>query len=424
MRYNSYNIYIFYTMIFFLVSCVFAEINEILHVTDIHYDPWYYPSSANICLFGTHIGTGCCRKTSIGIKNYNQASKYGDLQCDLPLLTVNLTFNWIYNKHPNLKYIFYTGDTVDHHDITQSVNGNLHSINSVSNLFKSNFPDVPVYSVLGNHDTYPIDQTAPYLYKYMLEKISNYWKDSLTTESINLMKNYGYYSQELNSKLNIIGFNSIYYDHHNFFQVNSDSLDEKKTNSQFKYLKMVLEKSKLENKKVIILNHIPIQGGESIPYYNSQLSSIIDEYSDVILLHLNGHEHSDHFYIYKKSTTLSSFSLIPNSMTTSGHYPGFRILYYDTINNKFINYKQYSCNITNIIKTSNFSCNELYDFNSLYQEEDLSLKSFGNIFNKLKTNITLLNQYLLFKNYGTIPVEKCTEDTCINNTLNDILKYI
>ena len=46
---------------------------------------------------------------------------------------------------------------------------------------------------------------------------------------------------------------------------------------------MELEKSKLENKKVIILNHIPIQGGESIPYYNSKLEQLSSSFLLVLL---------------------------------------------------------------------------------------------------------------------------------------------
>ena len=45
------------------------------------------------------------------------------------------------------------------------------------------------------------------------------------------------------------------------------------------------------------------------------------------LLHLSGHEHSDHFYLYKNITNIWGFSLIPNSIMASDNFPGFRIYY-------------------------------------------------------------------------------------------------
>jgi len=66
---------------------------NILHISDIHYDSFYSEGSPNYCYIGSKIGTGCCRKTSIGKGNYSLVSKWGDLNCDIPVLTINSTLN-------------------------------------------------------------------------------------------------------------------------------------------------------------------------------------------------------------------------------------------------------------------------------------------------------------------------------------------
>ena len=108
LTYSSFSIIL---LILINIIIVTSDTN-ILHISDIHYDTHYYPGSPNKCVIGTKIGSGCCRKSSIGIKGYNKSSQWGDFNCDLPLLTVNSTFDWINRNIKNLNHIIYTGHAI------------------------------------------------------------------------------------------------------------------------------------------------------------------------------------------------------------------------------------------------------------------------------------------------------------------------
>ncbi len=407
---------IFY-LLFFLP--IVLSYQNILHISDIHYDSSYYIGSPNQCYIGSSIGTGCCRKYSIGKGNYNEASKWGDLNCDVPMLLIDSTFNWIKNNNLEIDMIIYTGDSVDHHDITQSIDNNLNEIKMIYNLFDSHFHDIPMYSSVGNHDTYPIDQTLPDLYKYMIGQLSSYWTKWLTNSS-KIMEEYGYYSHSINSKLQLVSFNSIYYDSHNLFKIDSEEKDNNSGN-QMEWLEKEFQLANHTNKKIIFINHIPIFGSESTSYYNDRLANILNAYNQTLLIQLNGHEHSDHFYLYRKNNQVTHHASIPNSLVTSQNFPGFRIMQYDPINNNLNNYQQYICNLTKIIDTNQYTCEVLYDFKEFYGVSDMSLDSFKIVFNKLNSNITLLNKYLEFKNYGQKNIEKCENKSCVAEKLNQIL---
>jgi len=288
----------------------------------------------------------------------------------------------------------------------------------IYSLFDYHFPNTTMYSSVGNHDTYPIDQTIPDIYKYMINQLSDNWSKWLPNSN-NTFKDYGYYSHEMNNKLQLISFNSIYYDSHNFFKIDSDEADLK-TGNQIKWLENEFYLASKMNKKILFINHIPLMGGESTPYYNSKLLEIIQKYSKNILVQLNGHEHSDHFYLYQNKSQIYHHALIPNSIVTSNNFPGFRIIIYDKDTNIFKNYKQFTCNLTKIIKDNKFSCNLLYDFNELYNVKDMSLESYKIVYNKLSTNLTLLNKYIEYKDYGNSNINYCQDKSCIESVLNSI----
>ena len=236
----------------------------------------------------------------------------------------------------------------------------------------------------------------------------------------NITQNYGYYSHSLNNKLQIIGFNSIFYEDENRFHIESDAKDVKCGN-QMVWLENQLSYAQQKKRKVILINHIPVFGGGATTYYNTKLGGILNRYNKTLLIHLNGHEHSDHFYIYKFNNSFSSYATIPNSILPSHNFPGFRVMEYDENTNALVNYQQYICNLTTIIKTNNYTCEMLYNFREFYQVPDMSLQSFITIYNNFYKNMTLLNKYLEFKNYGQPVIEKCDDQTCVNEKLTEIL---
>ena len=142
--------------------CLSVQSAKILHISDIHYDSRYHIGGVEHCYLGS-TGLGCCRKNDIPLKPSGYANEWGSYNCDTPIKLLNESLKWI-SDHIQIDKIIYTGDSVDHHDITQTIGHNLNEIGTVFTLFREYFPDTQLFHILGNHDTYPIDQTPPFIY--------------------------------------------------------------------------------------------------------------------------------------------------------------------------------------------------------------------------------------------------------------------
>lgn len=388
------------------LSC--AVIRNILHLSDIHADIHYHAGAPQACIIGTRLGTGCCRALDVPMPGSHKCSPWGAPDTDVPLKLVNATLQWIATRVDPWA-IFQTGDDCSHHDVTQSPEENIKTIDTIQRMIEYAFPNVPIFNALGNHDTYPIDQTPPLLYRAMLRRISNVWFHDNQAE-------HGFYAEPLHHGVTVVVINPIYYDSNNFFRVRNDLQERMTTGQQFVWLEQQFNRARSDDKKIILLNHIPINGSESTPYFNRKLTSVLQRHADVLLLHLNGHEHSDHMYLYQ-----NTFSTIPNSIVPSGNFPGFRVYQYDDDSRTFMDYRQYGCNLTKIIETNRFSCEELYNFKNLYDTTDLTFASVSAAVRRLGTNVTLANKYLWYRNFGASVPDRCTNLACANRVMQSIV---
>ena len=184
------------------LNAVFSKF--FIQISDIHLDLQYTENSADNCILH-FTGMPCCRKNQIAKKPFNRVSKWGSYACDTPQLLLNSTFEWIRNNIDDIDFIINTGDNADHHVLFQTFRGNMKAIKSVNAIIKYWFPNIPIYNVLGNHDTYPIDQTLPYYENKVYETIGSYWNHQNVPQSF---ENGGYYKEELDN-LCLLTFNSI-----------------------------------------------------------------------------------------------------------------------------------------------------------------------------------------------------------------------
>jgi hypothetical protein len=365
-----------------------------LHLTDIHLDRYYHTGAPNKCVSGTKLGTGCCRQFDIPLKNSEPCGEYGDWDNDSPPKLVDGIVQWVSEKIQPIDAIFMTGDDCSHHDVTQTVSGNLKNIKFTADTLRKYLPGVRIFNNVGNHDTYPIDQATPLIYPYMLKKIATIYNRTAPN---------GYYSEAFNENIQIISINSILYDSNNMFKIKNN-----KTDIQMKWLDE--EFAKYQNKEIVLLTHIPVNGGESTPFYNENMIRILSKYKPPVL-HLAGHTHVDRFFLYKQNNKKIGFTLIPNSIVPSHNFPGFRIYKYYNYNN--IDYEQYSCDITR----KYLECKKLYTFSEIYQLPTINLDNLFILHDRLKSNKTLLKKYCDYTNY---PV-KCTNAEMLQNSLSDIM---
>ena len=367
-----------------------------LHLTDIHLDRYYHTGAPNKCVTGTKLGTGCCRKLDIPLKNSEPCGEWGDISNDSPPKLLDGIVKYIGEQITPIDAIFMTGDDCSHHDVTQTVSGNLKNIKMTAETLKKYLPGIPIFNNVGNHDTYPIDQTPSIIYPYMLKEIAKIYN---RTNAL-----HGYYSESLNDNIQIISGNSILYDSNNMFKIKNN-----KTDVQMEWLDE--EFAKYPDKEIILLTHIPIHGGESTPFYNNNMLRILSKYKPPVL-HLAGHTHVDRFFLYQDEDNKKiGFTMIPNSIVPSNNFPGFRIYKYNDENN--IDYEQYSCNITG----KYLECKKLYTFSEIYQLPTINTDNLFLLHDRFRTNKTLLQIYCDHTNY---PV-KCGTNEMLQNALADII---
>ena len=86
---------------------------------------------------------------------FRAAGKLGDYQCDLPVWTYHSILSNIKDTHPDIDYIFVTGDFPAHDSWRQNRSGNIESLYNV------------VQGIKGNSKiTYTISKEKNFIYKY------------------------------------------------------------------------------------------------------------------------------------------------------------------------------------------------------------------------------------------------------------------
>lgn len=124
----------------------------IVHLSDFHFDPYYTPGANAKCNEWI-----CCRSDQ-GFPNVttDRAGYWGDYRpCDSPWHTVVDIVRRVKKEYPHIDLIYYTGDIVDHFSWKTSVEHNTESIRKMTAFLKSEFPGIPLYPVLGNHEAHP-----------------------------------------------------------------------------------------------------------------------------------------------------------------------------------------------------------------------------------------------------------------------------
>nr|CAD7195605.1 unnamed protein product [Timema douglasi] len=262
----------------------------VLQVTDIHHDPKYAPGT------NTHCGEPlCCRKDSPASQTENNGAGYwSDYQCDLPFHFVDKMLREIIHKHPNIDYVYMTGDIVDHAIWQTSPESNSKVIIQVTKLFQKVFPNTPVYFALGNHEPSPINLftsvnflsffspqrrfppqevwsnnlTVEWLYKLS----ADLWSHWLPQNSLSTLESGGYYTTLVRKNFRIVVLNSNICYFFNFWLL----YNSRDPGGQLAWLVKVLSKAEKKKEKVHILGHI-YPGGEDCQHvWSREFRRIMD----------------------------------------------------------------------------------------------------------------------------------------------------
>ena len=134
------------------------------------------------------------------------AGLYGDYHCDLPLNTFNAILRHAKDTHPDIAYIFLTGDYPAHDVWRQDRQHNMQSAKAIVQSVTSHFPNTGVFPALGNHEIFPVnmfpseDEPIPqrydptWLYNFLADLYQNWLPGKNQQQTL---RDSGYYSVSL-----------------------------------------------------------------------------------------------------------------------------------------------------------------------------------------------------------------------------------
>lgn len=204
-------------------------------------------------------------------------------------------------EHSDADLVYFTGDVVDHGIWETTVQGNKEAMRRVYREMSQRFRSIPIFPVLGNHETNPVNIFAPsYINEsdistnWLYEFQTTAWKQMLPENVINSIQEDGYYTALARPGLRIISLNNNIAQVYNFWML----YDPTYMTRQLQWLNDVLLLAEQEKEKVHLLYHIP--NGESTCYkvWAREFRRIVDRFRDTISAQFNGHTHYADFNVF------------------------------------------------------------------------------------------------------------------------------
>ncbi|CAR23078.1 KLTH0E00638p [Lachancea thermotolerans CBS 6340] len=256
------------------------------------------------------------------------ATTFGNYKCDAPEILINSSLDSIaqFSKDNDINFDFaiFTGDLVDHDEISlTSYEMTVQSEEIVFRDIKKKLADVPVYSVMGNHDTFPYGELAQEnhgfanLFSWNAELMADLWEDYGwlgPSESQYARKHYTGFSVVTKKGLKVIALNSnVWYKKNHYAYWNASEPD---TFGQFQFLIDELVESESKDQRVWILAHIPFSS-DVLPLPSKLFAEVVQRFSPYTVANIFfGHTHLDQFEILY-STSGEDAKTIENVVASS-----------------------------------------------------------------------------------------------------------
>ncbi|CAG2108614.1 unnamed protein product [Medioppia subpectinata] len=371
---------------------------KVLHLSDTHIDPMYAEGGDAVC--GEPL---CCRNASSDVRPQNRAGFWGDYRdCDIPLRTLEETLRFIDNTHQDIDYVIWTGDIPPHDVWNQSRDGQLSLIRLVAKTIHKYLGNIPIYPVLGNHESAPINRGA-------------------------------FYAVVAKPGLKIISLNMNYCNNQNWWLL----LNATDPAGELQWLIRELQASELTGEKVHIIGHIPPGSNDCLQVWSKNYNRIVNRFESTISGQFFGHTHQDEFELFYETTPApragvyirpTNVAYIGPSLSAFGNVnPGYRIYTIDgdRENSTFqvLDYETYYLNLTdaNIHRDSKPIEYKLsYSAREAYGLQDLSAESWHQLVLRLNKDQQLFSKFYdyFFNRSDNIGADNvCTTKQCRRDIL-------
>lgn len=410
-----------------------AKSLRLLHLTDFHYDPDYVVGSNAVCSAPL-----CCQKDSGAVKAPEDAAGYwGDYRvCDIPWHSVLNVLAQINKQHRSrrsqeaIDYIYYTGDIIPHTPWKTTVESNKEIIKRLFSQFAKSFEGIPLYPVLGNHESHPTNYYSPknvtglnistnWLFRLAAEE----WTRWLPVQARATILKGGYYTVLAKPGFRIIALNSNVCFTYNIWLI----YDDTDPYDQLKWLVDVLTEAEKNGEHVHILSHVPPGSIECIKNWNKNYIKIVERFSHVIKAQFNGHTHMDEirfFYDGENKDKVTNVAYNGASLTTFiGYNPNYRVYDLKPETYDVLDYEQWTFNLTaaNLNPKKSPDWYKIYSLKEAYGLPDLSGESLANLVKKMEKDQSLVQKYYEFLGRNSEPqIRKGCDKNCLNTLLCSI----
>ncbi|XP_074026344.1 sphingomyelin phosphodiesterase 1-like [Leptinotarsa decemlineata] len=390
---------------------------NILHITDIHYDPLYTTNKTNDC--GEPV---CCQfDQPDGTNETNSCGYWADYKMsDIPWRTVVNGLEQ--TKKHKYDYVYFTGDIMSHRTWETSVSENSRVIAQIFDAF-SEYYKVPVFPILGNHEPHPANlfstgvNNAPYsdqwLFDIMFQKMSKWVPIDEVKETI--LKG-GYYTVSPRKGFRVIVLNNCVGYIANWWIID-DPVDQY---GQLQWLTEVLLAAEKNDERVHILYHLPTGDPHFYRIWGREYRKIVDRFANTITGQFNGHEHRDDFYVfYNRSDPNQAINMAWNGASLVTYYeanPSYKIYTIDDKNFDVVDIDEWTFNVTlaNQYPDKEPEWYKIYSFKDAWGVESLDAVEIDRLVQNMTKKHELIDQYYNFRFKNS--------DAAIKNGLDDNLR--
>eukprot|EP00731_Ephydatia_muelleri_P019987 Em0012g812a len=389
-----------------------SPVNRILHLSDIHYDPLYTPGLTNQC--GQPL---CCRiPNAKGTTPTNTAGFWGDYACDPPIWLVESAFQFLASVQDTFDWIYVTGDLPPHDvwsETRESVNRGLNLfpdkildvIRVTYDLIKKYFPNKPVYSTIGNHDTSPVNSFPPshitgrLSEQWLYEGVAEQWKDWLPEDALTTLRSGGYYVAKIREGLKVISLQTNFGYHENYWLY----MNETDPDGHLAWLAKQLQIAEDNGEKVHIIGHFP--PSQTLHSWGSNLYNILHRYESTIVGQFYGHSHRDEFLVMYDQNNVSrpiGVGFIEPSITPFTNInPGFCVSVIDGIHpnstHSMLDKECYYLNLADANLNNKTNWQFEYSAKRSYNMKAFQPSDFDDLVGRMKENTTLVALYAQYK---------------------------
>ena len=302
---------------FTAASALVAQTATIIHLTDVHLDPFYVTGSVASCYCETH--ESCPRmppSCGMATRPEDVAGPFGNSEndCATPpaLWSSATTFLATEPSTAGAGWVFFTGDfgeaglsaacgppplpTAEQ----QILDVVAHGMSSARALF----PQARVFGVFGNHDAAPGDYFAgsadmAWLYGPLGAPTGAFGLElAEDAAALATLQAFGWYTTSLTPQTALLALNTNYWTIINPANSGNASAAGKLGEAQFAWLASTLGALAQANRTALVIGHIPPSPGAWLPTYFARYRALLTRFP-IVQAQFFGHNHLDEFILVR-----------------------------------------------------------------------------------------------------------------------------